>query len=246
MHNQANRWPTQPLTGGKERSAEELLVRVVDRDVEVLGTLYDRFSCSLMGLLMHIMSVKADAESVLQEVFLRLWKEAPGIAHAQGSVAVWLVLTARHIALHRLRAGRRAGTRAAKSPDGQSRAKDKKAARKQGDSTSAGNNPRETRSATRDSESLSFLAGSPQCWLPHPQDIALVDARMGLLRKAFGHIPEPQRNALDLAVFGGYTEAEIAERLGEPMGKVRAALRAAFTFVRHRQHAVLGTWTADI
>jgi hypothetical protein len=27
---------------------------------------------------------------------------------------------------------------------------------------------------------------------------------------------------------------------------VNAGLRAAFTFLRHRQHAVLGTWTADI
>jgi RNA polymerase sigma-70 factor (ECF subfamily) len=82
--------------------------------------------------------------------------------------------------------------------------------------------------------------------MPRAEDIALVDARMGLLQRAFNQMPKPQRHALELAVFGGYTESEIAEQLGEPLGKVNAGLRAAFTFLRHRQHAVLGTWTADI
>jgi RNA polymerase sigma-70 factor (ECF subfamily) len=82
--------------------------------------------------------------------------------------------------------------------------------------------------------------------MPRVEDIALVDARMGLLQRAFNQMPKPQRYALELAVFGGYTEAEIAAQLGEPLGKVNAGLRAAFSFLRHRQHAVLGTWTADI
>jgi DNA-directed RNA polymerase specialized sigma24 family protein len=82
--------------------------------------------------------------------------------------------------------------------------------------------------------------------MPRAEDIALVDARMGLLQRAFNQMPKPQRYALELAVFGGYTEAEIAGQLDEPLGKVNAGLRAAFSFLRHRQHAVLGTWTADI
>ena len=74
----------------------------------------------------------------------------------------------------------------------------------------------------------------------------MVDARLGLLQRAFNQMPKPQRSALELAVFEGFTEAEIAAQLGEPLGKVTAGLRAAFTFLRHRQNAVLGTWTADI
>jgi DNA-directed RNA polymerase specialized sigma24 family protein len=82
--------------------------------------------------------------------------------------------------------------------------------------------------------------------MPRPEDIALVDARLGLLQRAFNQMPKPQRHALELAVFDAYTESEIAAKLGEPLGKVNAGLRAAFTFLRHRQQAVLGTWTADI
>jgi DNA-directed RNA polymerase specialized sigma24 family protein len=93
---------------------------------------------------------------------------------------------------------------------------------------------------------LSFFAATPQVWMPRPDEVALVDARMALLQRAFSQIPKPQRRALELAVFGGLAESEIADQLSEPLGKVQAGLRAAFTFMRHRQRAVLGTWTAEI
>jgi DNA-directed RNA polymerase specialized sigma24 family protein len=82
--------------------------------------------------------------------------------------------------------------------------------------------------------------------MPRPEDIALVDARLGLLQRVFNQMPKPQRRALELVLFDAFTEFEIAAQLGEPLGRVNAGLRAAFTFLRHRQHAVLGTWTADI
>jgi RNA polymerase sigma-70 factor (ECF subfamily) len=187
----------------KESNPEELLGRVAGGDVEALAGLYDKFAPKLMGLLVRIMPTKPAAESALQEVFLRLWKEAAGIAESKGSLAAWLVLTARSAALQHLHRQRNEGGK-------------------------------------------SFPAAVQQACLPSPKEIALVDARLPLLQRAFSQIPKQQRGPLELAVFGGYVEAEIAEQLGEPLGKVKAALRAAFTFMRHRQHAVLGTWTADI
>jgi RNA polymerase sigma-70 factor (ECF subfamily) len=83
-------------------------------------------------------------------------------------------------------------------------------------------------------------------WLPRPKEITLIDARMVLLHKAINQLPEPQRQALELAVFGGLRETEIAAEMGEPLGKVRSSLRAAVTFVKHRRRAVCGTWAANI
>jgi RNA polymerase sigma factor (sigma-70 family) len=237
---------SKPSGAIKELRTEELLSRVADRDVEALSSLYDEFAPKLMGLLIRILSARADAESALQEVFLRLWKEAPGIAQTKGSVAAWLVLMARHAAFLRLRAQRAVAARPAQSPHGQGRTKEEKPAGKSPGSTRKEHKLRERRSTKHDSEALSFLAASAQLWMPRPEDIALVDARLGLLQRAFNQMPKPQRSALELAVFDGYTESEIAAQLGEPLGKVNAGLRAAFTFLRHRQHAVLGTWTADI
>jgi DNA-directed RNA polymerase specialized sigma24 family protein len=153
---------------------------------------------------------------------------------------------ARHAAFQRLRAQRAGAAPPAQGPLGQGRTKKEKPATKSADSARKEHKPRERRSTKYDSETLLFLAESPQFWMPGPEDIALVDARLGLLQKAFNQMPKPQRRALELAVFDAYTESEIAAQLGEPLGKVNAGLRAAFTFLRHRQHAVLGTWTADI
>jgi RNA polymerase sigma-70 factor (ECF subfamily) len=83
-------------------------------------------------------------------------------------------------------------------------------------------------------------------WLPPPKDITLIDDRLVLLHKAIDQLPKPQRQALELAVFGGLSESEIATAMGEPLGKVRTSLRAAVTFVKHRRRAVCGTWAANI
>jgi len=230
----------------KELKLEELLGRVANREVEALERLYEELAPKLMGLLLRILSAKPEAESALQEVFIRLWKEAPGIAQTQGSLAAWLVLTSRQIALRRLRAQRAGAARLAQSARGAGRAKEAKARGKSAASSRKGDKEREGRLTKCESETSQFLAASPQVWMPRAQDIALADVRMGLLQRAFNQMPKPQRHALELALFGGFTEAEIAEQLGEPLGKVNAGLRAAFTFLRHRQHAVLGTWTADI
>lgn len=90
------------------------------------------------------------------------------------------------------------------------------------------------------------LPRASSAWLPRPEDIAALDERRELLRRIMKQISGTQRQALELAVFEGYTEAELAEKLGEPLGKVKTELRAAMRFLRHRVRAVLGTWSTSI
>ena len=90
------------------------------------------------------------------------------------------------------------------------------------------------------------MASFPAAWLPWPKEITLIDDRLVLLHKAIHKLPAEQRQALDLAVFGGCSELEIATEMGEPLGKTQRALRAAVTFVKHRRRAVCGTWAANI
>ena len=236
---------SKPLLGNPELGTEELLVKVADRDAGALASLYDQFAPSLMGILVRILSAKLDAESALQAVFLRFWQEAPELAQAKGSVAAWLVLMARQMGLDRLRA-RRAGAAISVTSRGR---QGQKRAEKAGDgclnSTTDWRKSGEQSPFVREWHRGLFRA-PPQVWLPRPEDIAWAETRLNLLQRAFDQMPKPQRNALELAVFEAYNEAEIAAQLGEPLGKVSAGLRAAFTFLRHRQHAVLGTWTADI
>lgn len=83
-------------------------------------------------------------------------------------------------------------------------------------------------------------------WLPRPAEIELLDGRRDLFRKVINQLPKPQRQALELAVFDGLTETEIAQKLGEPLAKVRSGLMAALRFIRHRLAAVMRTWAANI
>ena len=83
-------------------------------------------------------------------------------------------------------------------------------------------------------------------WLPPSDEIAQLDQRSDLLKKVIQQLPGPQRRALDLAVFGGHSEKEIADQLHEPLGRTKTELRAAMTFLRHRLRAVSGTWAANI
>jgi RNA polymerase sigma-70 factor, ECF subfamily len=83
-------------------------------------------------------------------------------------------------------------------------------------------------------------------WLPHPHEIGMLDSRRELFKKVINQLPGPQRQALDLMVFSGYTETEIAEKLGEPLAKVRSGLLAGLGFIRHRLAAVMRTWAANI
>lgn len=83
-------------------------------------------------------------------------------------------------------------------------------------------------------------------WLPRPEEITLLDERRDLLMKVMNQLPQHQREALELAVFEGFTETEMAGKFGETLGRVRSGLFAATRFLRHRLGAVLRTWTADI
>jgi RNA polymerase sigma-70 factor, ECF subfamily len=52
------------------------------------------------------------------------------------------------------------------------------------------------------------------------------------VRAAVTALPAEQKRALELAFFGGLTQQQIAERLREPLGTVKARIRRALTKLR--------------
>jgi RNA polymerase sigma factor (sigma-70 family) len=72
---------------------------------------------------------------------------------------------------------------------------------------------------------------------PTPQDpaaAALASMRASEVRAALTELPEPQRKALALAYFGGYTQSEIAEMTGVPLGTVKTRTFSALRRLRLR------------
>jgi RNA polymerase sigma-70 factor (ECF subfamily) len=80
-----------------------LLSSIAERRPEALAELYDRFSPTLLALARRILDNQADAEEVLQEVFVHVWSHGHRYDPARSSVSTWLVLIARSRAIDRLR-----------------------------------------------------------------------------------------------------------------------------------------------
>jgi RNA polymerase sigma-70 factor (ECF subfamily) len=80
-----------------------LLSAIAARDEVALAQLYDRYRAILFGLLMRILNNREEAEDVLQEVFLQVWRKAADFDENRGRPFTWLVTLARSRGIDRLR-----------------------------------------------------------------------------------------------------------------------------------------------
>lgn len=96
-------------------SDRALVARIEARDAEALGLLYDRHSARLLGLAHRIVGDTGEAEEVLQEVFLHVWKAAATFDPSRGPVLAWLLVATRSRSIDRVRARRASGGPGARS-----------------------------------------------------------------------------------------------------------------------------------
>lgn len=81
--------------------------RIAQGDQAAFGSLYDRYSKPLFSFVVKILRDHWDAEDVLQDAFIRIWKKAPGFNLSLGSPFTWVMMVTRHTAIDRLRARQR-------------------------------------------------------------------------------------------------------------------------------------------
>lgn len=172
------------------REAADLLRQVGEGDRDAFGELYDRFSGALLALALTVLADRAEAEDVLQEVFLIVWGRAKLYDPALGKAVSWLMTVTRNKCLDRLRSAKR-------KRDAMESARDELAARSREETPAADANE------TRD-----------------------------LLGRALFQLPEKQRQAIELAFLKGYTQMEVAELLGEPIGTIKARIRRGMLQMR--------------
>ena len=82
---------------------EQLMKMLQDRDPAALGFLYDRHSGIVKSLGMKVVHNEAEAEDLLQEIFVEIWNRAAGYDPAKGKPLGWIVTLARRRAIDRLR-----------------------------------------------------------------------------------------------------------------------------------------------
>lgn len=86
-----------------QRTDAELIHSIAQGDEAALAALYDQYSAILLGLITRILHDRAEAEDVLQEVFLQVWSHAADFDQERGRALTWLVMRARSRAIDRLR-----------------------------------------------------------------------------------------------------------------------------------------------
>ena len=87
--------------------AVNLIQKVANQDRDAFSQLYDRFSSLVFTLAMRMLKVRSDAEDLLQEVFVQVWRQAQSYSVQRGSPEAWIVNIARSRAIDKIRSIRR-------------------------------------------------------------------------------------------------------------------------------------------
>jgi RNA polymerase sigma-70 factor, ECF subfamily len=83
------------------------LAAIARGEKAALGLLYDSLSRPLYSLAYRILNDAAEAEDVVQDVFLQIWRKAETFDPARGSVFSWAATLSRNRAIDRVRTRKR-------------------------------------------------------------------------------------------------------------------------------------------
>jgi RNA polymerase sigma-70 factor (ECF subfamily) len=174
------------------RRDSQLVALVGEGDATALETLLDRYGKVAYSLALRILTERALAEEVVQQVFLSLWRDASRFDRSRGKVGTYLLSMTHHRSVDVVR--------------------------------------REENLRRRQGPEVALAAGpGPNAGI---EAEAEASERRTQIRAALIELPEPQREALLMAYFGGYTQREIASLMGIPLGTVSTGMAAAMRKLR--------------
>ncbi len=81
----------------------ELMEGIQAEDPDALSQLYDRYNGILKALILRVIHNEAEADDLLQEIFMEIWKQAKNFSAEKGKPLGWMVTLARRRAIDGLR-----------------------------------------------------------------------------------------------------------------------------------------------
>jgi RNA polymerase sigma-70 factor (ECF subfamily) len=79
----------------------EVVAAIAGGDRKALAALYQRFAPSLMAVGLRVLGDRREAEDLLHDVFLEVWRQAAQFDPARGTVRAWLLMRMRSRSLDR-------------------------------------------------------------------------------------------------------------------------------------------------
>ena len=92
---------SQPLM-----SEEVLVARLGQHDEQAFQWLYDQYSAALYGVVLKIVKDDEHAKDLLQDIFVKIWKNLDSYDAQKGRLFTWLLNVARNTAIDSLRSKR--------------------------------------------------------------------------------------------------------------------------------------------
>ena len=81
----------------------DLMLRIQAQDPDALSQLYDRYNGILKALILRVIHNEAEADDLLQEIFMEIWNQAKNFSAQKGKPLGWMVTLARRRAIDGLR-----------------------------------------------------------------------------------------------------------------------------------------------
>ncbi len=194
----------------------ELVARIALGDEVAFAEVYERYAQPVFGAAVRLLGDRGAAEEVVQETWLALWNRAGQFDAARGSVAAWLLTIARNRSLDRYRATSRRPKLVSIGGDD---------------------------SEGWDEAERMLAAGTPIGTGGEGADPAAALDRSwtrAVVRSVLATLPDAERRVIELAYDDGLTQAEIAARVGWPIGTVKTRTRRALSRLREALAAPLG------
>ena len=188
-----------------ERSHElsRLLARSSLGDRAAFATLYERTSSHLLAVVLRIQRDRAQAEDILQEVYVNVWRAAKSFDAAQSQPLTWLTSIARNRAI-----------------DGLRRAQTQPQMRALGPAVE-GRDP-------EDDDVYDTVADDS----PGPLELLSRASESRSLAACMEKLSALQRQSVALAFFQGLSHAEVAEQLHQPLGTVKSWVRRSLMVLK--------------
>ena len=81
----------------------DLMSAIQNGDADALSELYDRYNGILKALILRVIHNEAEADDLLQEIFMEIWNQAKNFSAQKGKPLGWMVTLARRRAIDGLR-----------------------------------------------------------------------------------------------------------------------------------------------
>ncbi|MBC7717430.1 MAG: sigma-70 family RNA polymerase sigma factor [Pseudorhodobacter sp.] len=183
----------------RSRELSQLLAHAGLGDRAAFATLYDKTSSHLFAVVLRINRDRGQAEDVLQEVYVNVWRSAQSFDAAQSQPLTWLTRIARNRAIDSLR-------RAQTQPQFESRFTGEE----------------------EDNDVYDDKADDA----PGPLDLLSRASDARALTDCMQDLSASQRQSVALAFYDGLSHAEVAEKMGQPLGTVKSWVRRALSSLK--------------